>query len=450
MALRDGKGVEMISTIELGVDFDEEEVRKFLSRPSLEDERAMKVVRDIVVDVRRKGDEALFQYTRKFDGVDLKGNIAVKPEEIEKAHTLVDGSFIQAIRLSTDRIRSFHERQRTDSWFFTEKDGVLLGQLVRPIARVGIYVPGGLASYPSTVLMNAIPARVAGVEEVAMCVPPNSEGGINPGILVAAREAGVEEIYKVGGAQAVAALAYGTESIKKVDKITGPGNIYVTLAKKLVVGQVGIDMLAGPSEVVVLADEEADASFIAVDMLAQAEHAPDAMAVLVTTSAKVAEEVKSLLSRQLSEVKRWEVAKESLENNGRIFLLPSMKAALRLVNLIAPEHLELMVKKPLAMLEEVENAGAIFLGSYSPEAVGDYIAGPSHILPTSGTARFYSPLGVDDFIKRSSVLFYNEAGLKKVAEAVRIIAGVEGLEAHAKSLEKRLKGGRDRPSENKS
>ncbi|MDI6821623.1 MAG: histidinol dehydrogenase [Actinomycetota bacterium] len=421
--------------------FDETKVEEFLARPVLEDEAALKAVRQILEDVRREGDRALLKYTKEFDGADLtEMGLAVRKEEIHEAYSSVGEEFVAAIRFAKERILGFHEKQKTSSWFTTEKEGIWLGQLIRPITRVGIYIPGGLASYPSTVLMNAIPASVAGVKEIAMCVPPRSDGKMNPFTLVAAEETGVDEIYKLGGAQAIAALAYGTETVKKVDKITGPGNIYVNLAKKLVVGHVGIDMLAGPSEVLILADEKADPRFIAADMLGQAEHAPDATALLITTSLKLAERVNSAVHEQLSGLKRREVAEESIKNRGRVFVVSDIEMGIKLANAIAPEHLELMVEEPLKFLNDIENAGAIFLGPYSTEALGDYMAGPNHVLPTGGSARFSSPLGVDDFAKKSSVLIFTKSGLEKLAKAVTVLAQAEGLEGHAKSVKIRVEG----------
>ncbi len=421
--------------------FDETKVEELLARPVLEDEAALKAVRQILEDVQEGGDRALLKYTKEFDGADLtEMGLAVRKEEIHEAYSSVGEEFVAAISFAKERILHFHEKQKTSSWFATEKEGIWLGQLVRPVTRVGIYIPGGLASYPSTVLMNAIPASVAGVKEIAMCVPPKSDGKINPFTLVAAEETGVDEIYKLGGAQAIAALAYGTETVKKVDKITGPGNIYVNLAKKLVVGHVGIDMLSGPSEVLILADEKADPRFIAADMLGQAEHAPDATALLITTSLKLAERVNSALLQQLSGLKRREVAEESIKSRGRMFVVSDIEMGIKLANAIAPEHLELMVEEPLKFLNEIENAGAIFLGPYSTEALGDYMAGPNHVLPTGGSARFSSPLGVDDFAKKSSVLIFTKSGLEKLAKAVTILAQAEGLEGHAKSVNIRVEG----------
>jgi len=423
----------MISTTKVPSIISDKELTKILPSRTL-NESKLGLVQEIVENVREKGDSALLEYTKKFDRANLKANeLKVSEKEFEEAYSIVDEKFIAALKFAKKRIISYHENQRTDSWFTTEEDGVLLGQQISPIERVGIYVPGGMASYPSSVLMNAIPAKVAGVEEIAMCVPPDEDGQINPRTLAAAYEAGVTEVYRVGGAQAIAAMAYGTEAIKKVYKITGPGNIYVTLAKKLVFGTVDIDMLAGPSEVVVMADAKANPAYIAADMLAQAEHAPDATAILITTSARLAEDVDTQLDEQLQFIKRQGIAEEAIEKFGRILLTDSLGMAIRLVNFIAPEHLEIMIEDPMSILGEIKNAGAIFLGAYTPESVGDYVAGSNHILPTCGTARFYSPLGVYDFVKKSSVLSFTKEGLEKVVGPLEIIANAEGLDAHAKS-----------------
>jgi len=423
----------MISTTKVPSTIRDKELTKILPSRTL-NESKLGLVQEIVENVREKGDSALLEYTKKFDRANLKADeLKVNEKEFEEAYSVVDEKFIAALRFAKKRIISYHENQRTDSWFATEENGVLLGQQISPIERVGMYVPGGMASYPSSVLMNAIPAKVAGVEEIAMCVPPDEDGQVNPRTLAAAYEAGVTEVYRVGGAQAIAAMAYGTEAIKKVYKITGPGNIYVTLAKKLVFGTVDIDMLAGPSEVVVMADAKANSAYIAADMLAQAEHASDATAILITTSARLAKDVDAQLDEQLQLIKRQSIAEEAIEKFGRILLTDSLGMAIKLVNFIAPEHLEIMVEDPMSILGEIKNAGAIFLGAYTPESVGDYVAGPNHILPTCGTARFYSPLGVYDFVKKSSVLSFTKEGLKKVVGPLEIIANAEGLDAHAKS-----------------
>lgn len=428
----------MINTTRIVGDFDEAKFKDVISRPLFRDEAVAKAVSEIVEEVRNKGDRALIEYTKKFDGVNLSGEgLAVTGEECKEATAEVSQEFLAALRTAKRNIFSFHRKKLSKSWSYS-KDGIVLGQLILPISRVGIYVPGGQAAYPSTVLMNAIPPLVAGVSEIAMCVPAQKSGKINPFTLAAAAEVGIEEIYKAGGAQAIAAMAYGTESIRRVDKICGPGNIYVTLAKKMVMGEVGIDMLAGPSEVLVLADEEASPRFIAADMLSQAEHDPRASAFLVTDSEELAEEVKLELEQQVRELERSEIARQSLQENGRIFILDSMEIAIKLVNALAPEHLELAVAKPRRLLSGIRNAGAIFLGTYTPEAVGDYIAGPNHVLPTAGTARFSSPLNPDDFVKKSSVIFYSKESLNRAAQHIARLAEAEGLEAHARSVSIRL------------
>lgn len=424
----------MIPITKITRDFKENDLQNLISRPVLEDKTAMNLVRKIVEDVRQNGDAALLKYTYKFDGANLsKEAMTVGQGEIKEAYAAVSQDFLEAIKLARKNISAFHRKQQLKSWSIA-KDGLVLGQIVRPISRVGLYVPGGQAAYPSTVLMSAIPPQRAGVAEIAMCVPPDKSGKISPYTLVAAAEVGIKEIYKVGGAQAIAALAYGTETIRRVDKICGPGNIYVTLAKKLVLGDVGIDMLAGPSEVVVLADENAHSAFIAADLLAQAEHDPKASAILVTNSNFTAQAVKKQLFQQVSKLKRRKMIEASLANQGRIFLVDSFGTAIKLINVIAPEHLEIAVKNPSRLLDKIKNAGAIFLGSYSPEAVGDYVAGPNHILPTSGTARFSSPLSTDDFVKKSSLISYTQDGLKRIARSAATIAEAEGLDAHARSV----------------
>jgi len=364
------------------------------------------VAQRIIDDVRRRGDEALLEYTAQFDKAELT-DLRVSDEEVEAAVAEVGDAFRSAIANAALAIEDFHQREVRQSWFTTVEGGVFLGQQIVPIARVGIYVPGGRACYPSSVLMNAIPAIVAGVEEIAMVVPPDGDGRVNAYTLAAAAEAGVTEIYKVGGAQAVAALAYGTASIPRVDKITGPGNAYVTAAKKLVMGDVGIDMLAGPSEVLILADETAEPMFVAIDLMAQAEHDPRAATYLVTTDEDLPGRVELALRELLAASSRAEVIKRSLTDNGVVIVCPDIDAALDAVNTIAPEHLEVQMAEPFELLGSIRNAGAIFLGPWTPESVGDYAAGPNHVLPTGGTARFSSPLSVDDFVKKSSVLSYS-------------------------------------------
>lgn len=424
----------MLRQIKLSAGFTEKEAKELISKPLFERPEVEASVREIIEAVRRDGDKALFEYTQKFDKITLTvDTIKVTSEEIEGAYDLVDSEFLGSIKQARDRVRAFHERQRENSWFMVE-EGAFLGQLVQPVERAGIYVPGGRAAYPSSVIMNAVPAKVAGVDEVTMVVP----GAIRPEVLVAAAEVGVDEIYKIGGAQAIAALAFGTESVRKVDVISGPGNIYVTLAKKLVVGHVNIDMLAGPSEVVVVADAGAKPSYVAADLLAQAEHDPDATAILITDSQDLAERVSKAVEGQLGRLERRDIAEKSLAENGRIFIVDSVNEAIRLANIIAPEHLELMVENPLVVLGMVRHAGAIFLGYYTPEAAGDYLAGPNHILPTGGTARFYSPLSVDTFLKKSSVLSFSKQALAMIADATINIAEREGFTGHAKSVKFRM------------
>jgi histidinol dehydrogenase len=390
----------------------------------------------IVDDVRARGDEAVREYTERFDGVDVPV-VRVTSAEIEAAVASVPPEFRDALAVAATSIEEFHERQVPQSWFNT-KDGILVGQKVTPVRRVGIYVPGGRACYPSSVLMNAIPAVVAGVEEIAMVVPPAKDGSVNAFVLAAAAEVGVSEIYTVGGAQAIAALAFGTKSIPRVDKITGPGNAYVTAAKKLVVGDVGIDMLAGPSEVCVLADETAEPAFVAIDLMAQAEHDPNAQTFLVTCDATLPDEVEEALDVLLAEAPRADVIRRSLEDNGLIVVVEDEMAAIEVANQIAPEHLEIMMAEPFELLGQVRNAGAIFLGPWTPESVGDYVAGPNHVLPTGGTARFSSPLSVEDFIKRSSVISYSRSALENDAATIVTLAEAEGLDAHADAVALRL------------
>jgi len=401
------------------------------------DAEVLGVAQRIIDDVRARGDEALIALTAQFDGATLD-DLRVSDEEIELAVAAVGDGFREAIASAAYSIAAFHERQVPESWFTAEEGGVFLGQKVTPLERVGIYVPGGRACYPSSVLMNAIPAIVAGVGEIAMVVPPDADGRVNPYTLAAAAEVGLTEIYKVGGAQAVAALAYGTATIPRVDKITGPGNAYVTAAKKLVMGDVGIDMLAGPSEVLILADETAEPAFVAIDLMAQAEHDPRAATYLVTTDASLPGEVEIALRELLITSPRAEVIERSLTDNGVVVVCPDVDVALDAANLIAPEHLEVMMAEPLELLGAIRNAGAIFLGPWTPESVGDYVAGPNHVLPTGGTARFSSPLSVDDFVKKSSVLSYSLEALEVDGGTVMTIAEAEGLDAHARAVALRL------------
>lgn len=391
----------------------------------------------IVDDVRERGDKAVFEYTQRFDGVAIE-NMRVTDDEIANAFSLVEDDLVEALRYAAERIRNYHQRQVQQSWFTTEPDGVMLGQKVTPIARVGIYVPGGRAQYPSSVLMNAIPAVVAGVKTIAMVAPPTKDGAISPFTLVAAAIAGVTEIYKVGGAQAVGALAYGTATIPRVDKIVGPGNAFVAAAKKYVMGDVGIDMIAGPSEVLVLADHTSAPDFIAIDLMAQAEHDPRAATYLVTTDETLPELVERSLVALLAESPREDVTRSALEDNSIAIICETIEDAVVASDFIAPEHLEVHVAEPFEVLGMIQNAGAIFLGQWTCESVGDYVAGPNHVLPTGGTARFSSPLSVDDFVKKSSVLSYSLDALYRDAAAIDTIATAEGLWAHARAATLRL------------
>ncbi len=410
---------------------------KSLARSGGVDAEIIAATSRIVDDVRDRGDAAVLEYTARFDKVELTAML-VTEDEIEMAIAQVDDEFLDAISVAAGAIADFHARQVTQSWFTTQEGGVFLGQKVTPIRRVGIYVPGGRACYPSSVLMNAIPAQVAGVDEIVMVVPPDADGTVNPHTLAAAREAGVEEIYKIGGAQAVAALAYGTDTIPRVDKIVGPGNAFVTAAKKLVMGECGIDMLAGPSEVLVLADETAIPHFVAIDLMAQAEHDPRAATYLVTTDPELPAAVEDALDTLLELSPRGEITRRSLEDNGVSILCPDIVAALDTVDLIAPEHLEIQMAEPFEILGSIRNAGAIFLGPWTPESVGDYVAGPNHVLPTGGTARFSSPLSVDDFVKKSSVLSYSYEALEMDGPTAMIMAEREGLWAHGTAVALRL------------
>ena len=395
-------------------------------------------VDEIVREVRARGDEAVFEYTKKFDGIEMTPDtLWVTKEEIDAAYAEIDPELLAVIRDSAANIRDFHMRQRRNSWFDT-KDGIVLGQRVTPIAKVGVYVPGGTAVLSSSVLMNIIPAKVASVPEIIMATPPQKSGSLNATSVVAAVEAGVDRIIKVGGAQAIAALAYGTKSIPRMDKIVGPGNIYVALAKKAVYGSVGIDSIAGPSEILVLADETATPKYVAADLLSQAEHDAMASAILVTTSKELAENVSAEVERMTQTLPRKEVIEKSLDNYGRIFVADSMDSAIDAANDIASEHLEILTKDPWDTMTRIKNAGAIFLGEYSSEPLGDYYAGPDHILPTNGTARFFSPLSVDDFIKKSSVICYTREALQPVYKKVVTFAEAEGLAAHANSVRVRF------------
>ncbi|KYD06359.1 histidinol dehydrogenase [Bacillus atrophaeus] len=399
-------------------------------------EEQRKTVRSIIEDVKRHGDQAVKAYTEKFDGISLD-DTRVTEEEIKKAYSLLDDRLLQVIRQAMRNIQEYHERQLQSSWFYHRKDGTMLGQKITALDSAGVYVPGGTAAYPSSVLMNVIPALTAGVERIVLVTPPGKDGQLSPGVLAAASELGIKEIYKMGGAQAIAALAYGTETIESVDKITGPGNIYVALAKREVFGDVDIDMIAGPSEIVVLADDTAVPKEIAADLLSQAEHDKLSSAVLVTDSAALAQAVQSEVNEQLDTLPRKAIAEASIREYGHIYVAESMDEAVEAVNALAPEHLEIITKSPEALIGGIKHAGAIFLGRYSPEPVGDYFAGPNHVLPTNGTARFSSPLNVTDFQKKSSIISYSQKAFEEQAESVAAFARLEGLEAHARSIEAR-------------
>ena len=416
---------------------EEIDLEKELARSQFSYDDVNETVENILKDVRSRGDKALIEYTEKFDGVKLE-TLEVSDKEIEDAYNTIDKELLEVIKYSHDNIKKYHERQVRNNFMITEENGVVLGQIINPIEKVGLYVPGGTASYPSTVLMNAVPAKIAGCKEIIMVTPPNPDGSISAPILAAAKIAGVDRIFKVGGAQSVAALSYGTESIPKVYKIVGPGNIYVAMAKKMVYGEVSIDMIAGPSEVLIIADESADYVYVAADLLSQAEHDRLAACILVTTSEELADKVATELEKQLKELPREEIARASIENQGRIIIVDNLEEAVYVSNFVAPEHLEVAVDSPFELLPKIKNAGSIFMGHNTPEPLGDYLAGPNHTLPTSGTAKFSSPLSVDDFIKKSSVLYYSKEALEKVKDKVTKFAESEGLDAHARSIYKRF------------
>ena len=408
---------------------------RLLSRSQLTDETVTQRVKDIVRDVRARGDAALFEYTERFDGAKLDAaSVQATPEEIRAAYDAAEKPWIDAMREAAARITAFHEKQKQRTWIDFD-GGIALGQMLRPLERVGVYVPGGTAAYPSSVLMNVLPARVAGVREIVMVTPPGADGKVSyPLTLVAADIAGVDRIYKVGGAQAVAALAFGTQSLPRVDKIVGPGNIYVANAKREVYGHCGIDMVAGPSEVLVIADGSANPVYVAADMLSQAEHDPLAAAIVVTDSQELAQRVAAEIERQAALLPRREIVDRSLSRYGTIVACENLEQAAQVANLVAPEHLELSVAQPFELLGRIQNAGAIFLGHYAPEPLGDYFAGPNHVLPTSGTARFFSPLNVEDFTKKSSLIYYDRASLEAVSDDVIRLARAEGLDAHANAV----------------
>ncbi|MCB6202873.1 histidinol dehydrogenase [Extibacter muris] len=399
-------------------------------------------VAEILDKIKAERDEALFYYTKKFDGADISaGNVKVTEEEFKEAYEQVDPSLLSIIRKALVNIRTYHEKQRQYSWFDSRPDGTILGQKVTPLNRVGVYVPGGKAVYPSSVLMNIVPAKVAGVGEIVMVTPPGKDGKVNPNTLVAAIEAGADAVYKAGGAQAVGALAYGTESIPKVDKIVGPGNIYVALAKKAVYGHVSIDAIAGPSEILVVADETANPRYVAADLLSQAEHDELASSILVTTSEKLARDVSAQADAFAEELSRSEIIKKSLDNYGYILVADTMEDVIDIANDIASEHLEIMTKDPYHIMTKIRNAGAIFIGEYASEPLGDYFAGPNHVLPTNGTAKFFSPLSVDDFIKKSSIIGYSREALEEIHTDIEAFAEAEQLTAHANSIKVRFEEG---------
>ncbi len=396
------------------------------------------IVKEIIENVIKNGDDALKEYSLKFDGASLD-NLEVTNEEIEEAFNMVEPEFIRILKDAAENIREFHSAQKKNSFIINNKEGVVVGQKVMPIEKVGLYVPGGTAAYPSTVLMDSIPAKIAGCKEICITTPPLKNGKVNPVILAAAKIAGVDRIFKVGGAQAVAALAYGTKTVTKVDKIVGPGNAFVAEAKRQVFGTVDIDMIAGPSEILVVADKNSNPEFVAADLLSQAEHDKNASAVLVTDSMVLAKEVQLAIEEQLKQLSRYDIARASIDNNGKIIVAPDLKYAIDIANEIAPEHLELVVENPFDILDSVKNAGSVFMGRYCPEALGDYFAGPNHTLPTSGTARFSSPLSVDDFVKKMQYSYYTQSALNKVAQDVAYFANKEGLDAHANSALIRMK-----------
>lgn len=429
----------MLNIIDIRKNKENDLYKRLVDRNHMELGDVIDSVNKIVNNIRENGDKVVFEYTRLFDKVELNAStIKVSEKEIEEAYVNIDKNLIEVIKRAKANIEKFHSKQKENSWFSTESDGAILGQLYRPLEIVGVYVPGGTAPLPSSVLMNVMPARVAGVERIIMATPPGKNGIINPAILVAAKEAGVDEIYKVGGAQAIAALAFGTETIPKVDKIVGPGNIYVAMAKRMVFGYCDIDMIAGPSEIMVVADATANPKFVAADLLSQAEHDILASSILVTTSQKLAEDVRSEVERQIGYLTRKDILNKSIDDYGTAVIVESIEEATEVVNKIAPEHLELCVEEPFNVLGYIKNAGAIFLGNYASEPLGDYFAGPNHVLPTSGTARFFSPLNVGDFVKKSSVISYTRKALQNVKDDVILFAEAEGLTAHANAIKVRF------------
>lgn len=396
-------------------------------------------VKEILLNVQKRGDDAVFEYTEAFDKVKLDAsNVRVTEEEIEEAYGQMDQTLLDVIQKALINIRDYHEKQKRNSWFNTDEKGIILGQKITPLAVAGVYVPGGKAAYPSSVLMNVVPAKVAGVKKIVMTTPCGKDGKVNPVVLASAREAGVDEIYKIGGAQAVAAMAYGTQSIPRVDKIVGPGNIYVALAKKAVYGHVSIDSIAGPSEILVLADDTANPRYVAADLLSQAEHDELASAILITTSQSLAEKVSEEVDKFVPTLSRKDIIQKSLDQFGRILVADSVDQAVEAANEIASEHLEIVMENPFEIMTRIQNAGAIFIGEYSSEPLGDYFAGPNHILPTNGTAKFFSPLSVDDFVKKSSVIYYSRNALDEIHEDIIRFAQAEGLTAHANSIKVRF------------
>jgi histidinol dehydrogenase len=421
--------------IELNAESRRNILEDLLKRSPNQYEEYANAVADILEDVRKNKDQALFDYTKRFDQAEInQETIRVTEAEIEEAYRVIDPEVLKVIRKAITNIEAYHAKQKQYSWFDTTEDGTILGQKVTPIAAAGVYVPGGKAAYPSSVLMNVIPAKVAGVKRIAMTTPPGKDGKVNPGTLVAAKEAGVTEIYKVGGAQAIAALAYGTESIAKVDKIVGPGNIYVALAKKAVYGHVSIDSIAGPSEILVIADETANPRYVAADLLSQAEHDELASSILITTSRELAKKVAEEVDQFVAKLSRKDILQKSLDNYGYIMIADTLDEAIDAANEIASEHLEIMTKDAFMVMTKIKNAGAIFIGEYSSEPLGDYMAGPNHILPTNGTAKFFSPLSVDDFVKKSSIISYSREALEPIYKDIVTFANSESLTAHANSI----------------
>ncbi len=427
----------MINTVFADGRADEALIAQLKERSGEVDKKVTLAVTDILENVKANGDKAVREYTIKFDGK-APENAEISKEEIDKAIEKCDSFFVQSLKEAAENIRDFHQRQLGQSWLTAKENGVIMGQRVRGLERVGLYVPGGTAAYPSSVLMNAIPAKIAGVKELIMVTPPSKDGTPNPDILAAAKIAGVDRVFLMGGAQAVAALAYGTETVPKVDKIVGPGNIFVATAKKLLYGTVDIDMVAGPSEILIVADETANPKFLAADLMSQAEHDVLASSILITTSERIAEETKKELARQCATLSRKEIIEKSLKDFGAIIICDNMDKAVDFANRLAPEHLEMCVENPLEYIGRMDNAGSVFLGNYSPEPLGDYFAGPNHVLPTSGTARFFSPLSVDSFIKKSSFIYYTEDALRNCKDKVVSLAETEGLTAHANSIKVRF------------